>query len=199
MRCCEKTATVAANAIRGRRTVGTRRITRADRLHDPDERLLFTLRWFLRSQLRRDDRADDRRHRGNSSRSRRAIFGRSRNWSKRNFASARISPPARRASILAAALEVGRMWRCTRRARVVAIDRSPLRPDLMANPALTFLRGDAFKYQPPETVDWLLCDVIAFPQRIIDLLQTWIAGRWCRRFCVTIKFRGNAEYPLWSR
>ena len=66
----------------------------------------------------------------------------------------------------------------------------------MANPALTFLRGDAFKYQPPETVDWLLCDVIAFPQRIIDLLQTWIAGRWCRRFCVTIKFRGNAEYPL---
>jgi 23S rRNA (cytidine2498-2'-O)-methyltransferase len=81
-------------------------------------------------------------------------------------------------------------------ARVVAIDRSPLRTDLMANPALTFLRGDAFKYQPPETVDWLLCDVIAFPQRIIELLQTWIAGRWCRRFCVTIKFRGASEYPL---
>ena len=83
-----------------------------------------------------------------------------------------------------------------RGARVVAIDRSPLRADLMANPALTFLRGDAFKYQPPETVDWLLCDVIAFPQRIIELLQTWVAGRWCRRFCVTIKFRGDSEYPL---
>jgi len=86
-----------------------------------------------------------------------------------------------------------------RGARVVAIDRSPLRSDLMANPALTFLRGDAFAYTPPETVDWLLCDVIAFPQRIIELLQTWVAGRWCRRFCVTIKFRGTAEYVLLSR
>jgi 23S rRNA (cytidine2498-2'-O)-methyltransferase len=81
-----------------------------------------------------------------------------------------------------------------RGARVVAIDRSPLRSDLMANPALTFLRGDAFAYRPTETVDWLLCDVIAFPQRIIELLQSWIAGRWCRRFCVTIKFRGDSEY-----
>jgi len=83
-----------------------------------------------------------------------------------------------------------------RGARVVAIDRSPLRADLMANPALTFLRGDAFAFRPPETVDWLLCDVIAFPQRIIELLQSWIAGRWCRRFCVTIKFRGDSEYSL---
>jgi 23S rRNA (cytidine2498-2'-O)-methyltransferase len=83
-----------------------------------------------------------------------------------------------------------------RGARVVAIDRSPLRSDLMANPALTFLRGDAFGYKPPEMVDWLLCDVIAFPQRIIELLQTWVAVRWCRRFCVTIKFRGTVEYSL---
>ena len=83
-----------------------------------------------------------------------------------------------------------------RGARVVAIDRSPLRSDLMKNPALTFLRADAFEFKPPEAVDWLLCDVIAFPGPIIELLQTWIAGRWCRRFCVTIKFRGAAEYPL---
>jgi 23S rRNA (cytidine2498-2'-O)-methyltransferase len=83
-----------------------------------------------------------------------------------------------------------------RGARVVAIDRSPLRSDLMANPRLTFQRSDAFTYKPPETVDWLLSDVVAFPQRIIELLQTWIAGRWCRWFCVTIKFRGTSDYAL---
>jgi len=86
-----------------------------------------------------------------------------------------------------------------RGARVVAIDRSPLRADLMANPRLTFSRGDAFAYRPPERVDWLLCDVIAAPERIIDRLQTWIGERWCRRFCVTIKFRGTTEYGVLQR
>jgi 23S rRNA (cytidine2498-2'-O)-methyltransferase len=81
-----------------------------------------------------------------------------------------------------------------RGARVTAVDRSPLRDDLMKHPNLTFIRGDAFAYRPPAAADWLLCDVIAFPARILELLRTWLAGRWCRRFCVTIKFRGTADY-----
>ena len=87
-------------------------------------------------------------------------------------------------------------WLALRRgARVVAIDRSELRDDLMRHPALTFLKGDAFRYEPPEPVDWLLSDIIAFPERILELLQHWLTQRWCRRFCVTIKFRGEDEYP----
>ncbi len=81
-----------------------------------------------------------------------------------------------------------------RGARVVAVDRSPLRADLMANPRLTFVRGDAFRYQPPEPVDWLLCDVIAAPERIIELIERWIERRWCRWFCVTVKFQGSDQY-----
>lgn len=81
-----------------------------------------------------------------------------------------------------------------RGARVTAVDRSPLRDDLMANPRLTFVRGDAFRYEPPEPVDWLLCDVIAYPERSFELLETWLARRWCRWFCVTIKFKGQDEY-----
>ena len=81
-----------------------------------------------------------------------------------------------------------------RGARVVAVDRSPLRDDLMANGSLEFVRGDAFKFQPAAPIDWLLCDVIATPQPIIELLQKWIERRWCQRFCVTIKFRGSGEY-----
>jgi 23S rRNA (cytidine2498-2'-O)-methyltransferase len=83
-----------------------------------------------------------------------------------------------------------------RGARVLAVDRSPLRADLMAHPALAFVRGDAFGYRPAERVDWLLCDVIAPAERIIELLQTWVAERWCRRFCVTIKFRGTSDYAI---
>jgi 23S rRNA (cytidine2498-2'-O)-methyltransferase len=81
-------------------------------------------------------------------------------------------------------------------ARVVAVDRSPLRDDLMTHPSLEFVRGDAFKFQPSEQVDWLLCDVVAPPEPIIQLFQSWIAQRWCRRFCVTIKFRGTKDYAV---
>lgn len=86
-----------------------------------------------------------------------------------------------------------------RGASVIAIDRSPLRDDLMRDPRLRFVRGDGFAYEPDEPVDWLLCDIIAFPQRSIELLRAWTGRRRCRRFCVTIKFRGEEDYALLER
>ncbi len=83
-----------------------------------------------------------------------------------------------------------------RGANVIAIDRSELREDLMRNPRLHFEVADAFKYKPPQTVDWLVCDVIAAPQRSIDLLLEWLREKRMRNFIVTIKFKGQDEYPL---
>ncbi len=83
-----------------------------------------------------------------------------------------------------------------RGANVIAIDRSELREDLMRNPRLHFQVADAFKYKPPQTVDWLVCDVIAAPQRSIDLLLEWLREKRMRHFIVTIKFKGHDEYPL---
>ena len=94
-----------------------------------------------------------------------------------------------------------------RGACVLAVDRAPLRDDLMLHARLVFRRGDAFKFRPdaaprgadplPEwlvpPVDWLLCDVVAFPERTLALLQQWLTQRWCRRFVVTLKFRGAAD------
>lgn len=86
-----------------------------------------------------------------------------------------------------------------RGARVTAIDRSPLREDLMRHPRLRFETTDAFKYKPPQTVDWLICDVIAAPQRSIDLLLEWLREKRMRHFIVTIKFKGDDEYHLLSQ
>lgn len=83
-----------------------------------------------------------------------------------------------------------------RGARVTAVDRSPLRDDLMRHPRLHFHQGDAFKFRPETPVDWLLCDIIAAPQRSIDLLLDWLAAGLMRRFLVTIKFKGADEYGL---
>lgn len=84
-----------------------------------------------------------------------------------------------------------------RGAKVIAIDRSPLRDDLMRNPNLTFTQADAFKFKPDSApVDWLICDVIAAPQRSMELLVEWLAERLMRHFVVTIKFKGTDDYPM---
>jgi 23S rRNA (cytidine2498-2'-O)-methyltransferase len=83
-----------------------------------------------------------------------------------------------------------------RGARVTSIDRSPLRDDLMRDPKVTFHSGDAFKYRPETPADWLVCDVIAAPQRSIALAMEWAERGWARHLVVTIKFKGTEEYPL---
>lgn len=83
-----------------------------------------------------------------------------------------------------------------RGAFVTAVDRSELRGDLMAHSNLRFLEGDAFQFKPTAASDWLICDVIAAPQRTMELLVEWLTERLMRHFIVTIKFKGDEDYPL---
>ncbi len=79
-----------------------------------------------------------------------------------------------------------------RGARVIAVDRSPLREDLMARPEVEFRTGDAFRFRPRSPVDWLLCDVIAAPERTSELLLHWLRCGWCHRFIVTLKMKDTS-------
>jgi 23S rRNA (cytidine2498-2'-O)-methyltransferase len=74
-----------------------------------------------------------------------------------------------------------------RGARVTAVDRAPLRSDLLEHRCVRFQRGDAFRFEPAAPVDWLLCDVIAAAERSAELLLRWLRARWCRHFVVTLK------------
>lgn len=89
----------------------------------------------------------------------------------------------------------GWTWTALKRgARVLAIDRSPLEPPVRGHPLLEERQGDAFKFEPDVTDgprDWLLCDVIAAPERTLGLLDRWLAEGWCRRFVVNVKFKGE--------
>ena len=82
-----------------------------------------------------------------------------------------------------------------RGANVVSVDRSELREDLMKSPQVSFVKADAFKYKPEQSVDWLICDIIAAPQRSIELLLEWLRAGLAKRFIVSIKFMGTDEYP----
>jgi len=75
----------------------------------------------------------------------------------------------------------------SRGARVIAVDRSPLREDMMRSRQVDFRPGDAFRFQPPGPVSWLLCDVITAPERTEELLLEWLRRSWCRHFVATLK------------
>jgi 23S rRNA (cytidine2498-2'-O)-methyltransferase len=84
-----------------------------------------------------------------------------------------------------------------RGARVVAVDNGPLKGGALEHPAIAHRREDAFRFRPEpgETFDWLFCDLVEEPQHVLrDLVEPWLAGRWCRRFVVNLKL-GRAE-PL---
>jgi 23S rRNA (cytidine2498-2'-O)-methyltransferase len=76
-----------------------------------------------------------------------------------------------------------------RGANVLAVDRAELREDLMRARNVQYVPGDAFRFEPRAPVDWLLCDVIAEPERTAQLLAQWLRNRWCRRFVATIKLK----------
>lgn len=80
----------------------------------------------------------------------------------------------------------------SRGAHVTAVDRAPLREDLMRCPQVKFHQADAFSFVPTRPVDWLICDVIAAPEHSANLLLEWVRKGWCRHFVVTIKLRDAA-------
>jgi hypothetical protein len=81
-----------------------------------------------------------------------------------------------------------------RGARVVAVDRAPLAPDVARLPGVTTFAGNAFTYQPPRPVDWLLSDVVCEPARALALVDDWLGNHRCRHLVVTLKFKGRDQY-----
>lgn len=87
---------------------------------------------------------------------------------------------------------------------VTAVDRSALDIRLMNDPRIEFVSGDAFSFvptpdlsSPPDSRDvWMVSDVIAFPDRILELLERWCGQKWAQYMIVTMKFHGTQpDFP----
>ncbi len=46
----------------------------------------------------------------------------------------------------------------------------------------------------PWPVDWLVSDVIAYPDRLLALVQSWIAAEAAGRIVCTLKFQGATDH-----
>jgi 23S rRNA (cytidine2498-2'-O)-methyltransferase len=78
-------------------------------------------------------------------------------------------------------------------ARVTALDKAALDPAVAAMPGVSIRRESAFAIAP-EPVDWLCCDVVAYPARLLALLHRWLDAGAARYIVCTIKFQGDTDH-----
>ena len=85
-----------------------------------------------------------------------------------------------------------------RGAMVWAVDNGPLKAGALQE-KIKHLPQDAFTFQPERPADWLFCDLVEDPNRVIELLGSWLERGWCRRFIVNLKFARQDPLVLLRR
>ncbi len=100
---------------------------------------------------------------------------------------ARWLQPGQRAADLGAA-PGGWSWVLARHhVRVAAIDNGPLAASALATGIIEPLRADGFRWQPPATLDWMVCDMVEQPSRVAVRMAEWFRNGWCRRAIFNLK------------
>ncbi len=79
---------------------------------------------------------------------------------------------------------------------VIAIDKAPLDPRIAAMPGVEVRAESAFALAPESIgpVDWLLSDVICYPDRLLGLVERWRASGLARNMICTLKFQGETDH-----
>ncbi len=81
---------------------------------------------------------------------------------------------------------------------VHAFDRSELKLDLPKkfSSRIQFSKGDAFQVTPEKAPksDWVFCDVIAEPNRTVQLIEKWMSS--AAGLVFTVKFKGATDFGV---
>ena len=83
-------------------------------------------------------------------------------------------------------------------AKVYAVDRAELAPELMKNPLVTFQAHDAFTLKPYEIgkCDWVFSDVICYPERLLKWVKEWLESGLVKNMICTIKMQGEPDWEI---
>lgn len=86
-------------------------------------------------------------------------------------------------------------------ARVISVDKAPLDPRVEKLPGVEVRRESAFGLDPRSVgaVDWLCSDVICYPERLLGLVERWMAHGQVRRFICSVKFQGATDFAVMQR
>lgn len=83
-----------------------------------------------------------------------------------------------------------------RGAQVSAIDNGPMKNGAAQNSNIEHIRADAFRWQPQYPVQWLFCDMVEEPSRVIALVKQWVAGKLCSNAIVNLKCGHTEPYHI---
>ncbi|GEN25813.1 ribosomal RNA large subunit methyltransferase M [Halomonas cupida] len=82
----------------------------------------------------------------------------------------------------------GWTWQLVHRGmHVYAIDNGPMNKGLMATGMVEHLREDGFVWSPPMRLDWLVCDIVDKPARVMSMVERWLLQRWCHEAVFNLK------------
>lgn len=86
-----------------------------------------------------------------------------------------------------------------RRIFVTAVDNGALVPLLRNSEFVEHLRADGFTYRPQQQVAWLVCDIVAQPIRIAQLIAQWARDGWCQNAIFNLKLPMKKRYAEVTR
>lgn len=81
-------------------------------------------------------------------------------------------------------------------AHVTAVDKALLEPRIAKLPNIDFLKQSAFALEPKtleHPIDWLLCDVACYPERLYEMVMKWIESGKAKQMICTIKLQGETN------
>jgi 23S rRNA (cytidine2498-2'-O)-methyltransferase len=86
-------------------------------------------------------------------------------------------------------------------ARVISVDKAPIAPSLTRLTRVRYLQESAFAVDPAKVgrVDWLVSDVICYPDRSVPLVVRWLEAHPSASFVVTIKLQGPTDMKPLAR
>lgn len=82
----------------------------------------------------------------------------------------------------------GWTWQLVKRnCRVIAIDNGPMQQSLLDTGMVEHYQTDAFTYQPPRPVNWLVCDMAERPLHVSRLIARWFTSGFCEHAIFNLK------------
>lgn len=75
-----------------------------------------------------------------------------------------------------------------RGAHVIAVDNGPLKKGALNSSLIKHVTNDAFLYRPERPAEWLFCDMVEDPYRVVKLIRNWLKNHWCRYAIVNFKY-----------
>lgn len=78
---------------------------------------------------------------------------------------------------------------------VKAVDKGSMAPGLMATGQVTHYQEDGFKFVPTgRHIDWLVCDMVEKPTKVVQLMTHWLLEGWCREVIFNLKLPMKKRY-----